>query len=84
MTVGGKEIQAKGLGDFFKFLNRKALNASKKPAKNVVENPTWALDVTANITTAAASRNPKNVMWTLPELNNFYHTGKGLYVGKFV
>ena len=53
-------------------------------AKNVLKNPSRALDSTANIATAAASRNPKNIMSTLPELITFYNTGKGLYLGKFL
>ena len=84
MIVSDNTIQAEGLGDFFKNLSKKGLNVSKKMAKNVLKNPTRALDITANIATAAASRNPKNVMPTLPELITFYNTGKGLYLGKFV
>ena len=53
-------------------------------AKNVLRNPGRAVDITANIATAAASRNPKNLMSTLPEIIFFYNTGKGLYLGKFV
>ena len=53
-------------------------------AKNVLETHSRALDITLNIATAAASRNPKNVMSTLPELITFHNTGKGLYLGKFV
>ena len=52
--------------------------------KNLLKNPSRALDITANIATAAVSRNPKNVMSTLPELITFYNTGKGLFLGKFV
>ena len=84
MIVSDNTIQAEGLGDFFKNLSKKGLNVSKKMAKNVLKNPTRALDITANIATAAASRNPKNIMSTLPELITFYNTGKGLYLGKFV
>ena len=83
MIVSGNTIQAEGLGDFFKNLGKKGLNVSKKMAKNVLNNPTRALDITANIATAAASRNPKNVVKSLPELITFYNTGKGLYLGKF-
>ena len=53
-------------------------------AKNVLENPSRALDITVNIATAAASRNPKNVMKSLSELITFYNTGKGLYLVEFV
>ena len=53
-------------------------------AKSLLKNPSRALDITTNIATAAASRNPKNVTSTLPELITFYNTGKGLYLGKFV
>ena len=84
MIVSDNVIQAEGLGDFFKNLGKKGLNVSKKMAKNVLKNPSRALDITANIATAAASRNPKNVMSTLPELITFYNTGKGLYLPKIV
>ena len=84
MTVSDNTIQAEGLGDFFKSLGKKRLNVSKKMAKNVLSNPTRALDITADIATAAATRNPKNIMKRLPELITFYNTGKGLYLGKFV
>ena len=84
MTVSDKSIQAEGLGDFFNNLGTKRLNVSKKMAKNVIKNPGRALDITANIATAAASRNPENVLSTLPEVINFYHTGKSLYLGKFL
>ena len=53
-------------------------------AKNVISNPTRTLDITANIATAAASRNPKKEMKTLPELITFYNTGKSLCLEKFV
>ena len=83
MTVSDNTIKAEGLGDFFKKWGRKELNMSKRMAKNVLNNPTRALDITINIVAAAASKIPKNVMKTLPELINFFDTSKGLYLGKF-
>ena len=53
-------------------------------AQNVLFNPGWALDLTAKIATAAASRNSKQTLSTLPELITFYNTGKDIYLGKFV
>ena len=84
MIVSDNVIQAEGLGDFFKNLVKKVLNVSKKMAKNVLNNPERALDLTAKIATAAASRNSKQALSTLPEFITFYNTGKGLYLGKFV
>ena len=84
MIVSDNMIQAEGLGDFFRNLGKKGLNVSKKMAKNVLSNPGRALDLTAKIATAAASRNSKEALSTLPELITFYNTGKGLYLGKFV
>ena len=84
MIVSDNTIQAEGLGDFFKNLRKKGLNVSKKMAKNVVSNPGRALDLTAKTATAAASRNSKQALSTLPELITLYNTGKGLYLGKFV
>ena len=83
MIVSDIVIQAEGLSDFFKNLGKKGLNASKKMAKNVLSNPGRALDLTAKIATAAASRNSKQALSTLPGLITFYNTGKGLYLGKF-
>ena len=84
MIVSDNVIQAEGLGDFFKKLGKKELNVSKKMAKNVLSNPGRALDLTAKIATAAASKNSKQALSTLPELITFYNTGRGLYLGKFV
>ena len=83
MTVGEKTIQAEGLGSFFKNLGRTSAKAKEKLATNVLKNPGRALEIGANVATAAASRNPKAALSTLPEVINFYHTGKSLYLGKF-
>ena len=84
MIVSDNVIQAESLGNFFRNQNKKGLNLSKKLAKNVLSNPGRALDLTAKKATAAASRNSKQALSTLPELITFYNTGKGLYLGKFV
>ena len=84
MIVSDNTIQAEGLGDFFKHLAKKRLNVTKKMAKNVLSNPGRALHLTAKIATAAASRNSKPALSTIPKLITFYNTGKGLYLGKFV
>ena len=55
MIVSDNTLQAEYLGDFFMNLGKKGLNISKKMAKNVLKNPSRALDITANIATAAAS-----------------------------
>ena len=84
MIVSDNVIQAEGLGSFFKNLGKLSSKAGKKLAKNVISNPGRALDLTAKIATAAATKSPKAALSTLPEVINFYHTGKGLYLGKFV
>ena len=52
--------------------------------KNVLKNPGRALEIGANVVSAFASRSPKPALSTLPELIIFCHTGKCLYLGKFV
>ena len=84
MIVSDKVIQAEGLGDFFKNLGKISAKAGKKLAKNLLSNPGRALDLTAKIATAAATKSPKAALSALPEVINFYHTGKGVYLGKFV
>ena len=84
MTVSDNTIKAEGLGSFFKNLGKISTKAGKKLAKNVISNPGRALDLTVKIATAAATKSPKAALSTLPKVINFYHTGKGLYLGKFV
>ena len=87
MTVSDNTIKAEGRGDFFKNLEEKGFNGpmSKKMAtKNVLINPGCALDSTAKIATAAASRNFKQALSTLSELITFYNTGKGHHLGELV
>ena len=84
MTVSDNTIKAEGLGSFFENLGKSSSKAGKKLAKNVLSNPGRALDSTAKIATAAATKNPNAALSTLPEVINFYHTGRGLYVGKFI
>ena len=84
MIVSDSVIQAEGLGSFFKNLGKVSAKAGKKLAKNVLKNPGKALEIGANIATAAATKSPKAALSALPEVINFYHTGKGLYLGKFV
>ena len=84
MTVSDNTIKAEGLGSFFKKLGKISAKAGKKLAKNVLSNPGRALDLTAKIATAATTKSPKAALSTLPEVINFYHTGKGLYLGNIV
>ena len=84
MIVSDNVIQAEGLGDFFKKLGKVSSKAAKELASNALKTPSRFLENGANVATAAATRNPKAALSTLPEVINFYHTGKGLYLGKFV
>ena len=84
MIVSDNVIQVEGLGDFFKNLGKISAKAGKKLAKNVLSNPGRALDSTARIATAAATKSPKAALSTLPEVIKFYHEGRGLYLGKFI
>ena len=82
--VSDNVIQAEGLGDFFKNLGKVSSSDAKKLASNELKNPARFLEIGANVATAAVSKNPKAALSALPEVINFYHTGKGLYLGKFV
>ena len=84
MTVSESTKQAEGLGSFFKILGRISAKAVEKLATNVLKNPGRALEITSNIATAAATKSPNAALSSLPEVINFYHTGKGSYLGKLV
>ena len=84
MIVSDNLIQAEGLGDFFKNLGKVSSKAAKKLARNALKNPSRFPEIGGNVATAAVSKNPKAALSALPEVINFYHTGKGFYLGKFV
>ena len=82
MTVCDNTIKAEGLNSFFENLGKISAKAGKKLATNVLKNPAPALEIGANVATAAASRKPTAALST--EVINFYHTERGLHLGKFV
>ena len=84
MTVSDNTIQAEALGSFFKNLGRISATTSIKLATKVLKNPGRALEIVANVATAAASRNSKNVLSTLPDVINLHHKCRGGYLGKFL
>ena len=84
MIVSDNTIQAEVLADFFKKLGKVSGKAAKKLATNALKNPSRFLEIGANVAASTASRNPKAALSALLEVNNSYHTGKGLYLGKFV
>ena len=59
MTVSDNTIKAEGLGSFFKNLGKISSKAGKKLATNVLKNPGAALEIRANIATAAATKTQK-------------------------
>ena len=84
MTVSDNTTKAVGLCSFFKNLGKISAKAGKNLATNALKNPAKFLEIGANVATAAASRNPKAALSTLPEVIKFYHTGKGLYLPQFL
>ena len=75
LIVSDRTVDAEGLGDFFKHLGSAAKNVGKK----ILNNPARALEIAANIGTAAASKNPRLIAATAPDVIKFVHQGKGLY-----
>ena len=78
LIVSDQTIQAEGLGDFYRGIGKAAKNVGKK----ILNNPGRALELAANIGTAAASKNPRMIAATAPDIIKFVHQGKGLYLGK--
>ena len=80
LIVSDQTINGEGLGNFFKHLGSAAKNVGKK----ILNNPGRALEIAANIGTAAAGKNPKLIAATAPDIIKFVHQGKGLYLGKIL
>ena len=78
LIVSDQTIQAEGLGDFFRGIGKAAKNVGKK----ILNNPGRALELAANIGTAAASKNPRMIAATAPDIIKFVHQGNVLYLGK--
>ena len=78
LIVSDQTIQAEGLGDFFRGIGK----AAKSVGKKILNNPGRALELAANIGTAAASKNPRMIAGTAPDIIKFVHQGKGLYLGE--
>ena len=83
MIMSDNTIKAEGLGSFFQNFGNLCAKLGKKLAINALKNHVRFLEVGGNVAMAAAS-NPKAALSTLPEVINFYYTGRGLYLGKFV
>ena len=84
MTVSDNTIKGEGLGSFFRNLGKISAKAGKKLATNALKNPARFLEIGANVATAEVSRSPKAALSTLPEVFNFFHTGKSLYLPRFI
>ena len=84
MIVRDNTIKAEGLGSFIKNLGKMSAKATKELATNALKNPARFLQIGANVATAAASKNPKAALSALLEVINFHHTGRDLYLCKFV
>ena len=78
LIVSDQTLQAEGLGDFFRSVGKAAKNVGKK----ILNNPGRALEIAAKIGTAAASKNPKLIAATAPDIIKFVHQGIDLYLGK--
>ena len=82
MTASDNTIKSEKIGSFFKNLGNLSAKAGKKLATNALKNPARFFEIVAYI--ARASRKPKAALSTLPEVINFYQTGKGLYLTRFI
>ena len=59
LIVFDRTIHGEALGDFFKHLGKAAGSAAKNVGKKILNNPGRALEIAANIGTAAATKNTK-------------------------
>ena len=82
MTVSDNTVAAEILWDFFKSLGKKDLLRQKRCQEVFLKGR--ALQIGANFGSVFPSRDLETVLSSLPGLVNFYHLGKGLYLGKNV
>ena len=84
MTVNNANSrEAEGLGKVFKNLEERSAGAVRKLATIVLKKPATAFGKGARIVSEAESRNPKATFSTVPDVLDFYCTGKGFFLGTF-
>ena len=67
------------MGDFFKHLGKATAKAAKYFGKKKLNNPGRALELAAKIGSATASKNPRMIAATAPDIIKIVHQGKCLY-----
>ena len=82
-TISENRKTTEGLGSFFKNIGEASAKACKILVNFAVKNRGRALGIGEGVGTAAVSKNPKAALSTTPDVLDFYHTGEGLYHGKF-
>ena len=68
LIVSDQTINGKRLRDFFEHLGKAAGSAAKNVGKKILNNPARALELAANIGTAAPSKNPKLIAANAPDI----------------
>ena len=76
MKVSDSTIEAEGLKEFFKSVDKATVNFGKK----VANNPVRALEIASKIGSAAASRSPRAALSATPDLIKIATTGEGIKV----
>ena len=65
------------MGVFFKHLDKATAKAAKNVGKKILNNPGRALELAANIGTAAASKNPKLIAASAPDFKKICTSREG-------
>ena len=77
------EMEGAGIRDIFKKVWSKAIKPlAKEVGKNILNNPTRALEVATQLGTAAASRNPGAIARAGVSAGRFGVLGKGVRIGE--
>ena len=84
MTVFAFTLATEILSKFSKNPGKRFAKAGKRMAVKILISPQKALEVKAEFDRAAVSINSKADWLTVREVINFYQTGKGLFLGKFL
>ena len=84
MTVSDNTKQAEGLGFLSNFWERFLLKLVQIYQLVYLKNPGRALEKISNSATAVATKSAKAALSSITEVISFYHTDRGLYLGKIV
>ena len=78
MTVIDNILQTEGRDKFLRSFGNSSAKVGQKLVKKILERSRSVLEIKTKLGSAAVSKNPKDVLSTVPDVKSLHHFGKEL------